>query len=54
MPFEGLFIGGISAIFGEVPGCDSSSRSYVRHLAVCLALYKFKIVKVTEQFKSLW
>jgi hypothetical protein len=28
--------------------------SYVRHLAVCLALYKFKIVKVTEQFKLLW
>ena len=52
--FEGLFIGGISAIFeGMYPGIviQAVSATLVTFL-VCLGLYKFKIVKVTEQFKS--
>lgn len=52
--FEGLFIGGISAIFEiRYPGIvvQAVSATLVTFL-VCLALYKYKIVKVTEQFKS--
>ena len=52
--FEGLFIGGISAIFETMyPGIviQAVSATLVTFL-VCLGLYKFKIVKVTEQFKS--
>jgi len=52
--FEGLFIGGISAIFEiKYPGIviQAVSATLVTFL-VCLALYKYKIVKVTEQFKS--
>jgi uncharacterized YccA/Bax inhibitor family protein len=52
--FEGLFIGGISAIFeAKYPGIviQAVGATFVT-FAVCLALYKFKIVKVTEQFKS--
>ncbi|RKR09995.1 putative YccA/Bax inhibitor family protein [Flavobacterium sp. 90] len=52
--FEGLFIGGISAIFElRYPGIviNAVSATLVTFL-VCLGLYKFKIVKVTEQFKS--
>lgn len=52
--FEGLFIGGISAIFeAKNPGIviQAVGATFVT-FAVCLGLYKFKIVKVTEQFKS--
>ncbi|MEO7976662.1 Bax inhibitor-1/YccA family protein [Flavobacterium sp.] len=52
--FEGLFIGGISAIFElKFPGIvlNAVAATLVTFL-VCLGLYKFKIVKVTEQFKS--
>lgn len=52
--FEGLFIGGISAIFEiKYPGIviQAVGATFVT-FAVCLGLYKFKIVKVTEQFKS--
>lgn len=52
--FEGLFIGGISAIFEtRYPGIviQAVGATFVT-FAVCLGLYKFKIVKVTEQFKS--
>jgi uncharacterized YccA/Bax inhibitor family protein len=52
--FEGLFIGGISAIFElRYPGIviNAVGATLVTFL-VCLGLYKFKIVKVTEQFKS--
>lgn len=52
--FEGLFIGGISAIFEtKYPGIviQAVSATLVTFL-VCLGLYKYKIVKVTEQFKS--
>jgi uncharacterized YccA/Bax inhibitor family protein len=52
--FEGLFIGGISAIFETMyPGIVTQAvgATFVT-FAVCLGLYKYKIVKVTEQFKS--
>ncbi|MDR6844987.1 Bax inhibitor-1/YccA family protein [Flavobacterium granuli] len=52
--FEGLFIGGVSAIFEvQYPGIVTQAvgATFVT-FAVCLGLYKFKIVKVTEQFKS--
>lgn len=52
--FEGLFIGGISAIFEAMyPGIvvNAVGATLVTFL-VCLGLYRFKIVKVTEQFKS--
>ncbi len=52
--FEGLFIGGISAIFEAMyPGIviNAVAATLVTFL-VCLGLYKFEIVKVTETFKS--
>ena len=52
--FEGLFIGGISAIFEAMyPGIviQAVGATFVTFI-VCLGLYKFKVVKVTEQFKS--
>lgn len=52
--FEGLFIGGISAIFEAMyPGIviNAVGATLVTFL-ICLGLYKFKIVKVTEKFKS--
>jgi uncharacterized YccA/Bax inhibitor family protein len=52
--FEGLFIGGISAIFeAKYPGIviQAVGATFVTFM-VCLGLYKYKIVKVTEQFKS--
>jgi uncharacterized YccA/Bax inhibitor family protein len=52
--FEGLFIGGISAIFeAQYPGIVTQAvgDTFVT-FGVCLGLYKYKIVKVTEQFKS--
>ena len=51
---EGLFIGGISAIFEVMyPGIviQAVCCTFVTFL-VCLALYKFKIVQVTEKFRS--
>lgn len=53
--FEGLFIGGISAIFeAKYPGIviQAVGATFVT-FAVCLGLYKYKIVQVTEQFKSI-
>ena len=52
--FEGLFIGGISAIFEtRYPGIviQAVGATLVTFM-ICLGLYKYKIVKVTEQFKS--
>lgn len=52
--FEGLFIGGISAIFEVMyPGIviQAVSCTFVTFV-VCFALYKFEVVKVTERFKS--
>jgi uncharacterized YccA/Bax inhibitor family protein len=52
--FEGLFIGGISAIFeAKFPGIviQAVGATFVT-FAVCLGLYKYRIIKVTEQFKS--
>lgn len=52
--FEGLFIGGISAIFeAKYPGIviQAVGATFVTFV-VCLGLYKYKIVQVTEQFKS--
>lgn len=52
--FEGLFIGGISAIFeAKYPGIviQAVGATMVTFM-VCLGLYKYNIVKVTEQFKS--
>ncbi len=52
--FEGLFIGGISAIFEAMYTgivIQAVGATFVTFM-VCLGLYKYKIVKVTEQFKS--
>jgi uncharacterized YccA/Bax inhibitor family protein len=52
--FEGLFIGGISAIFETMyPGIviQAVGATFVTFI-VCLGLYRYRIVKVTEQFKS--
>ncbi|MCF6128608.1 Bax inhibitor-1/YccA family protein [Flavobacterium sp. AS60] len=52
--FEGLFIGGISAIFEVAyPGIvvQAVSCTFVTFM-VCFGLYKYEIVKVTETFKS--
>ena len=52
--FEGLFIGAISAIFETMyPGIVIQAVSCTLvTFVVCLGLYKYKIVKVTEQFRS--
>lgn len=53
--FEGLFIGGVSAIFEvQYPGIVTQAvvATFVT-FGVCLGLYKYKIIKVTEQFKSI-
>lgn len=52
--FEGLFIGGISALFETMyPGIvvQAVAGTFVT-FAVCFALYRFKVVQVTEKFKS--
>ena len=52
--FEGLFIGGLSAVFEAMyPGLviQAVSATFITFL-VCFGLYKFNIVKVTETFKS--
>jgi uncharacterized YccA/Bax inhibitor family protein len=52
--FEGLFIGGITLIINTMyPGValQAVGATFVTFV-VCFALYRFKIVKVTEQFKS--
>jgi uncharacterized YccA/Bax inhibitor family protein len=52
---EGLFIGGISAIFEAMyPGIviQAVSCTFITFI-VCFALYKYEIVKVTERFKSI-
>lgn len=53
--FEGLFIGGISALFEAMyPGIviNAVGATFVTFL-VCLGLYRYKIVKVTEKFRSI-
>ena len=53
--FEGLFIGGISAVFETIyPGIviQAVGATFVTFM-VCFALYKYEIVKVTEKFKSI-
>lgn len=53
--FEGLFIGGISAIFEAMyPGIviNAVGATFVTFL-VCLGLYRYRIVKVTEKFRSI-
>lgn len=53
--FEGLFIGGISAFFeASYPGIviQAVSCTFITFI-VCFTLYKYKIVKVTERFKSI-
>jgi uncharacterized YccA/Bax inhibitor family protein len=52
--FEGLFIGGLSAVFESMyPGLviKAVSATFITFL-VCFGLYKYNIVKVTETFKS--
>ena len=52
--FEGLFIGGISAIFESmypVIVIQAVSCTFVTFI-VCFGLYKYEIVKVTEKFRS--
>lgn len=52
--FEGLFIGGLSFYFEMMyPGIviQAVSATFVT-FAICLALYKFKIVKVNQTFRS--
>ncbi len=52
--FEGLFIGGISAIFEAMyPGIviQAVSCTFVTFM-VCFGLYKYEFVKVNERFKS--
>lgn len=52
--FEGLFIGGISAIFEAMyPGIviQAVSCTFITFI-ICFGLYKYQIVKVTEKFKS--
>lgn len=54
--FEGLFIGGITLLIDAMyPGkgiaIKAVSATFVTFV-VCFGLYRFKIVKVTEQFKS--
>lgn len=52
--FEGLFIGGISAVFEAMyPGIviQAVGGTFVTFV-VCFALYKYNIVQVTEKFKS--
>lgn len=52
--FEGLFIGGISAIFElRYPGIviQAVSCTFVTFM-VCFGLFKYQIVKVTEKFRS--
>lgn len=52
--FEGLFIGGLSAIFETMyPGIviQAVSCTFVTFM-VCFGLYKYEIVKVTERFRS--
>lgn len=53
--FEGLFIGAISSIFEAMyPGIviNAVGATFVTFV-VCLGLYRFGIVKVNEQFKSI-
>lgn len=52
--FEGLFVGGISAVFEAMyPGIviQAVGATFVTFL-ICFGLYKYQIVKVNEQFKS--
>lgn len=52
--FEGLFIGSISAVFEVMyPGIvlEAVGATFITFI-ICFLLYKFRVVKVTEQFKS--
>lgn len=53
--FEGLFIGGLSAIFeAKYPGIviQAVGATFVTFM-VCFGLYKYNIVKVSEKFRSI-
>lgn len=52
--FQGMFIGGLTLIINSMyPGVaiQAVSATFVTFV-VCFVLYRFRIVKVTEQFKS--
>ncbi|MGX7667712.1 Bax inhibitor-1/YccA family protein [Flavobacterium pedocola] len=52
--FEGLFIGGLSAVFESMyPGLviQAVGATFVTFV-VCLGLYKYQVIKVTERFRS--
>jgi uncharacterized YccA/Bax inhibitor family protein len=49
--FEGLFIEESAILKLNIPVTQAVGATFVT-FAVCLGLYKYKIVKVTEQFKS--
>jgi uncharacterized YccA/Bax inhibitor family protein len=52
--FEGLFIGGLSAIFESMyPGLviQAVGATFVTFV-VCFGLYKYNVVKVTDRFRS--
>jgi len=52
--FEGLFIGGLSAIFESMyPGIviQAVAGTFITFL-ICLGLYKYRIVKVNQTFRS--
>ncbi|MES2487496.1 MAG: Bax inhibitor-1/YccA family protein, partial [Bacteroidota bacterium] len=54
--FEGVFVGAISLIFEVyvMPGIVLQGvAGTLITFGVCLALYRFGVVKVTEQFKSI-
>ncbi|MFD2600812.1 Bax inhibitor-1/YccA family protein [Flavobacterium suzhouense] len=55
--FEGLFIGGLTLIIdamypGQGIAMKAVTATFVTFI-VCFGLYRFRIVKVTEQFKSI-
>lgn len=52
--FEGLFIGGVSAYFeAAYPGIVIQAvGATLITFFICLALYKYQVVKVTEKFRS--
>ncbi len=53
--FEGLFIGGLSSYFeARFPGIviQAVGATFVTFF-ICLALYRFQVVKVTDKFRSI-
>lgn len=53
--FEGLFVGGVSAMFESLYSgivLQAVSCTLITFI-ICFALYKYKVVKVTEKFKGI-